>query len=70
LNDVILKHDKTYTKLIGISYLISNESYCKNNHSCIIPACTETIEESKLYCDTCGTLIWRVAKIKVIEKEI
>ena len=60
-------------KLKGISYLSNHEDStgkCKNGHFNIIPACTVIEEGTKLYCTDCGTLTFRVAKVRSIEVEI
>jgi hypothetical protein len=58
--------------LRGISYLSNYDDggECKNGHFNIIPACTVIAENTKLHCDECGTLIFRVAKVKTIECEV
>ncbi len=68
------KWESNTINLKGISYLSDdhddNGGKCKNGHFNIIPACTVISEGTKLHCMDCGTLIFRVAKIRSIEFEV
>lgn len=63
------KWESNTINLKGVSYLSADE-YCENGHYNIIPACTVIEEGVNLHCLTCGTLIFRVTKVRKLETEI